>query len=261
MSYTFTQVDAFTDRAFAGNPAAVFIVDAPCDAAWMQAVAQEMNLSETAFLHPVKGGFSLRWFTPTTEVDLCGHATLASAHALWESGHLPQHTAARFQTRSGELSARLEGDWIWLDFPATPVTPTESPLGLSDALGTEPVFVGATTFDLLIELPTAAHVRGLEPDLTLIKRLPTRGVIVTAESKDFDFVSRYFAPASGIPEDPVTGSTHCALAPYWQSKLGRDQFTAFQASQRSGIIRLRVIGARIKLGGQAITTVKGEFLA
>lgn len=257
----FVQVDAFTNRAFGGNPAAIFVTNSPCDERWMQAVAQEMNLSETAFLHPVADGFSLRWFTPTKEVDLCGHATLASAHVLWEQGHLPRQSGAKFHTHSGILGAKLDGDWIWLDFPATPAAPTESPLALANAFGSEIVFVGETTSDYLVELPTAADVTHLEPDLAAIERLNARGLIVTAKSEDFDFVSRYFAPAYGIPEDPVTGSAHCALGPYWASKLGRIEFTAYQASRRGGVVRVHVMGDRIKLGGQAVTTVTGHFLA
>ena len=255
----FVQVDAFTNRAFGGNPAAVIVTETACDARWMQSVAQEMNLSETAFLHPVPDGFNLRWFTPTTEVDLCGHATLASAHALWEAGHLPKQSVARFHTRSGTLGAKLGGDWIWLDFPATPVTLTASPPQLTDAFGSENVYIGETKFDYLVELPTEAHVRHFAPDFAAIASLPARGLIVTAEAKDFDFVSRYFAPAYGIPEDPVTGSAHCALGPYWQSKLGREQLTAFQASRRGGVVRVQVIGARVELGGQAVTVAEGKL--
>lgn len=255
----FVQVDAFTNRAFGGNPAAVIVTETACDAQWMQSVAQEMNLSETAFLHPVPDGFSLRWFTPTTEVDLCGHATLASAHALWEEGHLPRQSVARFHTRSGILGAKLDDDWIWLDFPATPVTLTASPPQLTDAFGSEIMFIGETKFDYLVELPTEAHVRNFAPDFAAIASLPARGLIVTAKAKDFDFVSRYFAPAYGIPEDPVTGSAHCALGPYWQSKLGREQLTAFQASRRGGIVRVQVIGARVELGGQAVTVAEGTL--
>ena len=261
MGDTFVQVDAFTDQPFAGNPAAIFITDAPRDEVWMQAVAREMNLSETAFLHPVAEGFNLRWFTPTTEVDLCGHATLASAHALWQLGHLQKDGAVRFHTRAGTLGAERDGDWIWLDFPATPPTLVENSESLTDALGSEPLFTGKTTFDYLVELPTESQVRCLDPDLAAIERLPARGLIVTAKAGDFDFISRYFAPAYGIPEDPVTGSAHCALGPYWQARTGRSEFTAYQASRRGGVVRVRIIGERVQLGGQAITTVKGEFLA
>jgi len=258
--FPFVQVDAFTNRAFGGNPAAIFVTNGPCDEEWMQNVAQEMNLSETAFLHPIIDGFNLRWFTPTSEVELCGHATLASAHVLWEQGHLPRQSEARFHTRSGILSAKLARDWIWLDFPATPANPMESPPELADTFGSEIVFVGETSFDYLVELPTAVHVAHFEPDLVAIERLNARGLIVTAQSEDFDFVSRYFAPAYGIPEDPVTGSAHCALGPYWANKLGRSEFTAYQASRRGGVVRVQVIGDRVKLGGQAITTVRGQFL-
>ena len=263
-SALYVQVDAFTDQPFHGNPAAIFVTAEACDEAWMQMVAREMNLSETAFVHPLDDGFRLRWFTPTTEVDLCGHATLASAHVLWDEGHLNPQTAARFHTRSGILGATLDGEWIWLDFPVTPVAPVEEPAALIEALGTEPTFVGQTPFDYLAELPTEKAVTTLEPDFAAIGRLHTRGVIVTALAQEHDFVSRYFAPGYGIPEDPVTGSAHCALGDYWQTKLGRSEFTAYQASPRGGIVRVAGKHDRKSCStysGQAVTTVTGCFLA
>ena len=201
------QVDAFTDRPFAGNPAAVCVLAAPRSDSWMRDVAREMNLSETAFLHPDGDGFSLRWFTPTTEVALCGHATLASAHVLWEDGHLPGDRQARFQTRSGILTADRTGDWIRMDFPAKPPRPADAPDSLLAALGSPARFVGRNEFDFLVELESAAAVRSLSPDIAGIARAGARGVIVTAASDDpaFDFVSRFFAPGAGVDEDPVTG--------------------------------------------------------
>jgi PhzF family phenazine biosynthesis protein len=259
----FTQVNAFTDRPFAGNPAAVCLLPFERETEWMQLVAREMNLAETAFL--VRGGsdFQLRWFTPTTEVDLCGHATLASAHALWEEGHLAPDEAGRFQTRSGLLTAERRDGLIWLDFPSTPPTPAEPPAELCEALGVPLRYVGRTPFDYLVEVDGETAVRALAPDLTVLARLPVRGVIVTgrAESAGQDFVSRFFAPAAGVPEDPVTGSAHCALTPYWAAKLGRTELVGYQASTRGGIVRVRLTGDRVQLGGHAVTVMRGELLA
>jgi predicted PhzF superfamily epimerase YddE/YHI9 len=241
----FTQVNAFTDRPFAGNPAAVCLLPSERDAEWMQLVAREMNLAETAFLVREGRDFQLRWFTPTVEVDLCGHATLASAHALWEDGH---------ERRDG---------LIWLDFPSTPPTPAEPPAELRDGLGVSLRYVGRTPFDYLVEVDGEAAVRALAPDLGVLARLPVRGVIVTgrAESAGQDFVSRFFAPAAGVPEDPVTGSAHCALTPYWAAKLGRSELVGYQASPRGGIVRVRITGDRVQLGGHAVTVMRGELLA
>jgi predicted PhzF superfamily epimerase YddE/YHI9 len=242
MAQHFTQVDAFTDRPFAGNPAAVCLLPSPRDAHWMQRIASEMNLAETAFLVPRADGFDLRWFTPGAEVDLCGHATLASAHALWEEGHLSYSEDARFHTRSGLLTATRRGDHIWLDFPSTPVSSAAPPQGLEQAIGRKATMVA--------------------PDMTLIAGIPCRGVIVTAPSSDirYDFVSRFFAPGLGIPEDPVTGSAHCGLAPYWGTRLGKDEMVGYQASPRGGTVLIRVEGNRVHLGGQAVTVVRGEIL-
>jgi PhzF family phenazine biosynthesis protein len=259
----FTQVDAFTDRPFAGNPAAVCLLPAERDAAWMQLVAREMNLAETAFLLRRGDGFDLRWFTPGAEVDLCGHATLASAHALWEGGDLPPEATARFQTRSGLLTAERRDGLIWLDFPATPAVDAVAPDDLTAGLAATILSVGRTPFDYLVVLESEAAVRALVPDLGRLGRLPVRGVIVTAPSAtdEQDFVSRFFAPAVGVPEDPVTGSAHCALAPYWADRLGRRDLRGYQASARGGLVQVRVRGERVLLGGQAVTVARGELLA
>ncbi|HEX3108467.1 MAG TPA: PhzF family phenazine biosynthesis protein [Thermoanaerobaculia bacterium] len=255
------QVDAFADSAFKGNPAAVCILDRERDAAWMQNVAKEMNLSETAFLLHHADGFGLRWFTPAVEVALCGHATLASAHALWEERVL--ETDARFHTLSGLLTATRNGDLIELDFPTKAEEPAEAPPLLIESLGVKPVYVGRNQFDYLIEVATEDELRALDPDHARLRTIPVRGVIVTARSSDprFDFVSRFFAPGSGVDEDPVTGSAHCALTPYWSKKLGKTEMTAYQASARGGVVHVRLAGDRVKLGGRAITVFRGELLA
>lgn len=255
------QVDAFTDTAFKGNPAAVCILDRERDAAWMQDVAKEMNLSETAFLLHHPDGFGLRWFTPAVEVALCGHATLASAHALWEERVL--ETDARFHTLSGLLTASRNGDLIELDFPAKAEEPAIVPPDLIDSLGVMPVYVGRNQFDYLVEIETEEALRALNPDHARLRTIQVRGVIVTARSSDprFDFVSRFFAPGSGVDEDPVTGSAHCALTPYWSKKLGKTEMTAFQASARGGVVHVRLAGDRVKLGGHAVTVLRGELLA
>jgi len=260
MGLRIIQVDAFTAEPFAGNPAAVCVLPALREEAWMQAVAREMNLSETAFLLRRDDGFSLRWFTPAVEVELCGHATLASAHVLWEEGHLPPGELARFHTRSGLLTAARAGDWIELDFPATPAEPAEAPCGLVEALGGGAVWVGRNRFDYLVEVDSEDTVRRLRPDFGTLRQLPVRGVIVTARARDCDFVSRFFAPASGVDEDPVTGSSHCTLGPFWQPRLGKSEFVAYQASARGGVVRVRLAGDRVRLGGQAVTVLRGELL-
>jgi PhzF family phenazine biosynthesis protein len=259
----FSQVDAFTDRPFSGNPAAVCLLPASRDAEWMQLVAAEMNLAETAFLIRRPDGFGLRWFTPTCEVDLCGHATLASAHALWEDGHLPAGEPARFHTRSGLLTAERRDGTIWLDFPATPAGPIPVPTDLVEGLGAPVRFVGKSSYDYLVELESEASVRALDPDLRRLAGLPARGVIVTAASADpaRQFVSRFFAPAAGVPEDPVTGSAHCALGPFWGERLGVTELIGYQASRRGGTVRIRLDGDRVLLGGQAVTVLRGELLA
>ena len=262
MAIRIVQVDAFTNRPFGGNPAAVCVLpEAPADQ-WMRDVAMEMNLSETAFLVPRDDGYSLRWFTPAVEVDLCGHATVASAHVLWQDGHLPEGRQARFHTRSGLLTADRQGEWIELDFPAKIAVPAEAPALLLPALGLkEARFVGRNAFDYLVEVDSEATVRSLSPDHSALRKLPVRGIIVTAKADpgEFDFVSRFFAPGSGIDEDPVTGSAHTALGPYWAPLLGKTAFTAFQSSPRGGVVRVRVEGDRVKLGGQAVTVMVAEL--
>ena len=263
MAMPLYQVDAFTDQPFAGNPAAVCLLPGPRDAAWMQHVAMEMNLAETAFLHPEEDGYHLRWFTPTVEVDLCGHATLASAHALWELGRLPLDQPARFHSRSGLLIATRRTDAIELDFPATPPEPCPPPVGLAEALSVRPRSVARNRFDYLVEVDSEETLRGLRPDFVALGSLPVRGVIVTAPATmaGFDFVSRFFAPAAGVPEDPVTGSAHCCLAPFWGARLGKEEMMGYQASARGGVVGVRLEGARVRLIGRAITVLRGELLA
>lgn len=263
MAQEIFQVDAFTHQPFAGNPAAVCILPQPGDDRWMQNVAREMNLSETAFLHKQVDGFNLRWFTPATEVDLCGHATLASAFVLWEIGYLQPDEQARFHTRSGLLTAKHEGDWIELDFPAKVATKLDVTAdNLIKALGATPQYVGKNQMDYLLELDSEETVRNLKPDFGLLKSLPVRGVIVTskAASPDYDFVSRFFAPGVGIDEDPVTGSAHCCLGPFWRDLTGKDDFVAYQASARGGIIKVSCRGERILLSGQAVLVLRGEIV-
>lgn len=263
MGQRFVQVDAFADGAFSGNPAAVCLLPAPRDEAWMAAVAREMNLSETAFLVREGEVFHLRWFTPAVEVDLCGHATLASAHALWEEGSLADDAIARFRTRSGELTARRDGDWIEMDFPANPPAPAETPDGLFDALGLRGVHVGRSRFDYLVEVEDEAAVLGARPQLERLAEVEARGVMITARADrpGYDFVSRFFAPRAGVGEDPVTGSAHCALAPYWSEKLGKDEMVGYQASARGGTVRVKVAGDRVLLRGRAVTVLRGELVA
>ena len=256
------QIDAFTDRPFAGNPAAVCLLDEPRDDRWMQDVAREMNLSETAFLRPQADAFHLRWFTPAVEVALCGHATLASAHALWETERLRVHQPARFHTKSGLLTAERKGALIELDFPAKPEESAPPPAGLAEALGCKPKYVGRNAFDYLIEIDGERTLRNLAPDFRALAKIPVRGVIVTSrsDSPEFDFVSRFFAPASGVNDDPVTGSAHCCLGPFWQNRLNKSEFTAYQASARGGVVKVRVKGQRVKLAGQAVTVLRGELV-
>lgn len=258
------QVDSFTATPFRGNPAAVCLLEAPAEERWMKDVAREMNLSETAFLLKREDGYDLRWFTPAVEVELCGHATLASAHILWETGELGRRDRARFHTLSGELWAKLKDGWIEMDFPTEPEERAAPPEALLEALPEPPVYVGRNRFDYLVELSSEEAVRGLKPDLALIKKLPARGVIVTAgaragEDPAFDFVSRFFAPASGIDEDPVTGSAHCCLGPYWGGKLGKKTLVAYQASERGGVVRVGLKDGRVLLAGQAVTVLSGEL--
>ncbi len=254
------QIDAFTSEAFRGNPAAVCLLERERDASWMQDVAAEMNLSETAFLLRGDDGYSLRWFTPAIEVALCGHATLASAHALWEEHGL---ASARFHTKSGLLTAERSGDLIELDFPATLEQRADAPEGLLESLGIDaPVYVGKNKFDYLVEVASEDLVRKLDPDHAQLRRIPVRGVIVTSRAamEGADFVSRFFAPGSGVDEDPVTGSAHCCLTPYWSAKLGKEAMTAYQASPRGGFVYVQLAGDRVKLRGHAVTVFRGELL-
>lgn len=257
------QIDAFTAEPFSGNPAAVCWLDQERDSGWMQRVAAEMNLSETAFLSPMHEGFRLRWFTPVAEIDLCGHGTLASAHALWTWGRLAADQVARFHTRSGWLLAERQGDGIVLDFPAQKTRPVEPPAGLAEALGARPVNceAGPGLENLVAELDAEDTVRRLRPDFAALGRLPLRRTTVTSRGRDFDFVSRVFVPTMGINEDPVTGSAHCQLATYWNERLGRSRFRAYQASARGGILQVELRGERVRLGGQAVTVFRAELMA
>jgi PhzF family phenazine biosynthesis protein len=264
MAIRIVTVDAFTNVPFAGNPAAVCVLPERRPDEWLRHVAREMNLSDTAFLVRRDDEFDLRWLTPSVEVDLCGHATIASAHVLWEDGHLPAGGQARFHTRSGLLTADRRGEWIELDFPVNDAVAAEPPPSLLPALGvTAPVAVTKNAFDYLVEVESETELRALRPDHASLRRIPVRGVIVTARpaSPAFDFVSRFFAPGAGIDEDPVTGSAHTALGPYWGAKLGKTTMTAYQASARGGVVRLRLAGDRIVLGGQAVTVMQATLLA
>ena len=257
-------VDAFATAAFAGNPAAVCLLEKPRAERWMQQVAAEMNLSETAFVERRDHVFALRWFTPKAEVGLCGHATLASAHVLWETGWLDPERAARFDTRSGTLVAERRADVIELDLPAIPLSDATAPAPIVAALGVEPVYVGMTPQrglcerDLLIEVDSEAIVRGLTPDYEVLRQ-HRLGIIVTARASmpGFDFVSRYFAPSWGIDEDPVTGAAHCSLAGFWARLLGRPALVGFQASARGGVVHTRVAGDRVRVSGPAVTVMRG----
>jgi PhzF family phenazine biosynthesis protein len=258
------QVDAFAERPFTGNPAAVCLLDNEKDANWMQAVAAEMNLSETAFVRPSDAGFELRWFTPKVEVDLCGHATLAAAHVLWSEEVVATDAVIQFQTRCGALTCTRNEGRIELDFPATPAEAAAPPIGLVEALGIEPKFVGKTRFDYIVLLDSEQSLRSVAPDFQRLGAVKTRGVIVTAAASDardrVDFVSRFFAPAVGIDEDPVCGSAHCCLGPFWAQRLGKNELSGYQASARGGHVRVRVAGDRVILGGQAVTVLRGELM-
>jgi predicted PhzF superfamily epimerase YddE/YHI9 len=260
---TIYQVDAFTDKPFTGNPAGVCILPSPADGAWMQLVAAEMNLSETAFL--VKQGhiYNLRWFTPSVEVDLCGHATLAGAHILWETGAVPDGSEIEFSSLSGTLGARKDGEWIELDFPVEPPQEVQPPGELLAALQVKPLWVGRNRLDYMVEVDSEITVREINPHFSKLMKVPCRGVIVTsrAHSHGYDFVSRFFAPASGIYEDPVTGSAHCCLTPYWQEKLRKKPLVARQVSKREGLLRVSVERDRTLIAGRAVTVLHCELLA
>jgi len=257
------QVDAFTSEPYRGNPAAVCILPELNDDLWMQNVALEMNLSETAFLSKRADGYNLRWFTPEVEVELCGHATLASSHILWETGLLQPEADAHFHTLSGVLTAKRTGNTIELNFPATPPVQVTSAIPeITEALHIIPEYVGKTKFDYIVRVQSENEVRALQPDFVRLKELGLRGVMVTSfsDSKQYDFVSRFFAPGAGIDEDPVTGSAHCCLGPYWSTQLGKKTLKAYQASARGGEIGIQIEGDRVKLTGSAVTVLKGELL-
>ena len=263
MAQKIFQVDAFTREPFTGNPAGVCILPSESTEERFQEIAREMNLAETAFVTPRGEEFGLRWFTPSAEVDLCGHATLASAHVLWETGLLSPEREARFQTLSGLLVARRAGDRIELDFPAEPPAESLPPDGLLEALGIETsLFVGRNRLDYLIEVESEAAVRAIAPDFRRLAGVAGRGAIVTARSADnrFDFVSRYFAPSVGVDEDPVTGSTHCCLGPWWSERLGKKVLAAWQASRRGGALEVEPRGERVLIRGEAVTVLRCELL-
>ena len=263
MTQIITQVDAFTNIPFTGNPAAVCVLDSPKSELWMQNIAQEMNLSETAFVVKENDGFNLRWFTPTVEVPLCGHATLASAHVLWSQGHLLPNQEARFYTKSGILIAQLENDWIQLDFPVNLSQTVTAPPELSQVLGVSYKSVFENSLGYLVEVESEQLVREMQPNFQQMKTLPKADIIVTSianSDSEYDFVSRFFAPGLGINEDPVTGAAHCCLAPFWRDKLGKDRFLAYQASRRGGVVKVYYPGKnRVFISGQAVTVMRGEL--
>jgi PhzF family phenazine biosynthesis protein len=262
MTIEMYQVDAFTDKPFGGNPAAVCILNEPASDQWMQQLAQEMNLSETAYLLRQADGYSLRWFTPAVEVDLCGHATLASAHILWQTGLLPSDEEVHFHTKSGLLTANRQDDWIELNFPEEPEEPATPPDSLIEALGVAPKYVGRNRFAFLLQLASEDEVRQVQPDFGLLLKSTSLGAMVTsrADSSQYDFVSRFFAPGAGIDEDPVTGSAHCCLGPFWAGRLGKMEMVGFQASARGGVVGVRLDGDRVYLKGQAVTVLRGTLL-
>jgi PhzF family phenazine biosynthesis protein len=254
-------VDAFTDKPFSGNPAAVCILDNPLDESIMQKIAFEMNLSETAFLHRENDAYRLRWFTPAVEVDLCGHATLASSHILWETSILKTNEPANFQTRSGLLTSVKNHDGIEMDFPLIEESEIKSPPELDKALGVKPLYTGMTKWNYVVELDSENTVRSINPDFDLLQRLPAWGTIITAKASipGYDFVSRFFAPEKGVKEDPVTGSAHCVLGPFWQKRLNKNIFKAYQASQRGGTVGVKVENNRVYLSGKAVTVLKATL--
>ncbi|MGH9801909.1 MAG: PhzF family phenazine biosynthesis protein [Blastocatellia bacterium] len=270
MEIPLLQIDAFASQAFKGNPAAVCLLDSAKPADWMQNVGAEMNLAETAFLVPrlETGHYDLRWFTPAIEIPLCGHATLASAHALWETGRLAETQAPHFHTMSGELICRRAGRQIEMDFPALIAEPAELPAAAAEALNIKPINVvchrrkDGSDGNFLIELESETAVRNVKPDFSLLRKAANAGFIITArgDSPSLDFVSRYFACYAGIDEDPVTGSAHCMLTPYWASVLGKNEMNAYQASARGGEVSVRLAGDRVFLAGEAVTVLRGSLL-
>jgi PhzF family phenazine biosynthesis protein len=260
MTISLYQVDAFSDIPFHGNPAAVCLLEGPAEEEWMASLAKEMNLSETAFLYPQDVGFNLRWFTPAVEVSLCGHATLASAHILYETETIKPDQEAIFYTASGELRARKQGEKIELNFPATPPEEIPEPAGLTAALGVEAEYIGKSRFDYLVRVASESEVREAKPDFIKLNELGVRGVMLTSQGEGkFDFISRFFAPGAGIDEDPVTGSAHCCLGPYWGAELGKEEMQAYQASARGGEIGIRLAGERVNLTGKAVTIFQAEL--
>lgn len=260
MTRIFT-VDAFAEAAFKGNPAGVCLLDEDMPDEWMRAVAAEMRHSETAFVLEVDGRISLRWFSPKVEVDLCGHATLATAHVLFALE--PSLGRVEFDTRSGVLSATRDGDLISLDFPVRPMTEIDATQALVDVLGARPDVVGVCERTWVAVMASARDVQELDVDLDAVERLPIQSLVVTAladAADDYDFVSRYFRPVDGIPEDPVTGSAHCILGPYFGALLARDELVGYQASARGGRVIVRLHGDRVELAGRAVTVTAGELL-
>ncbi|MFZ5434229.1 MAG: PhzF family phenazine biosynthesis protein [Calditrichota bacterium] len=254
-------VDAFAERKFAGNPAGVCVLDEAADEAWMRQIAREMNLSETAFVHRMGALWKLRWFTPAAEVKLCGHATLATSHILWTEGYADRSTPIEFSTLSGILNATLRDDGrITLAFPPLPESPVEPPPEIMEALGVTPLHVGQSRDDYLALVNTPETVKSLKPNFALLHKLNVRGVMVTAQGdgQPYDFVSRFFAPGVGIDEDPVTGSAHCCLGPFWAARLGKNKMLAYQASARGGVLEVQVEPERIHLTGKAFTVFKGR---
>ena len=295
MKQTIIQVDAFTNQAFQGNPAAVCVLETPQSEEWMKLVAREMNLSETAFLVqdtlPCNGqgvqasvknsrdrpsedcldfvdqqdNYQLRWFTPTTEVPLCGHATLASAHVLWTEGYVSSNRSIDFQTQSGLLTASFKDGWIELNFPVNPSQNTVPPTDLTTALGVSLKTTLINSLGYLVEVDSADIVTNLQPNFSLLKNLATGNVIVTSladSGSGYDFVSRFFAPGLGVDEDPVTGAAHCCLAPFWRERLNKNELLAYQASSRGGRIKINYSGGeRVFLQGQAVTVMRGELFS
>jgi len=262
MSQNVIQVDAFTAQPFSGNPAAVCLMEKPGDEAWMQQVAAEMNLSETAFLYPYEHGYHLRWFTPKAEVDLCGHATLATAHVLYDDGHVSPTDEIHFFTRSGWVSATTGDRWLTMHFPRQEPVEVEPPEGLVEALGVIPVYVGRYKSGLLVQVASEAEVRAVRPDLGRLRAMDHAKTCVTSVADDpaVDFVSRLFAPILGIDEDPVNGNSHTVLTPFWAARLGKTELLAHQASERGGELRLRLDRATVHIGGQCVTVMRGELL-
>jgi len=255
-------VDAFTDKAFKGNPAAVVLLDQERDANWMQSVAAEINLSETAFIKPLRDNYyQLKWFTPKTEINLCGHATLASAHVLWRELHRHLESDIEFETKSGRLTTSQTGDKITLNFPAIDIQQTEIETDIQSFLNTEPIAIYRGNSDLMIVINDQDALYKLNTDESLIKSIDARGVIVTTigSNTPYDFISRFFAPSVGVLEDPVTGSAHCILAPYWAKRLHKQHMTALQASTRGGILELSISGHRVLISGKAVTTIEGKL--